>query len=151
MSIEGSTDPRCGSAAADLSLPAGIQLAGYGVDDRAMTGVHDPLQAKTGVLSTGATTAGRRLRVDSRELDLPLQDVPPVDRLEVRRAEVQAGIERLSENGDYEVRTTKVAPEAVLAVREAASTWSRRTGSERWRGVPPETVAFCSRSAGYRT
>lgn len=52
----GATRLDAGTATAEFALPEGIQLAGYGVEDRAMTGVHDPLHAKAVVFSAGPTS-----------------------------------------------------------------------------------------------
>jgi len=106
MSDEGATaagpvDLGAGSATAEFALPAGIQLAGYGVDDRATTGVHDPLRAKAVVFETGASEGGTRATGEDAPAETTVA-VVSVDLLDVSR-QFTARVEKLLAEADVSV------------------------------------------------
>jgi len=78
-----------GAASADLPAPEGVQLAGYGVDDRPTTDVHDPLEAAALALSAD----GRTVAVVSADLLNVSREVTA--RVERGLAERDAGVDDL--------------------------------------------------------
>lgn len=99
----GTASLRAGTATGELALPEGIQLAGYGVEDRATTGVHDPLWAKAVVFSAGVSEGEAGTTGDGSDLQAGTAvAVVSVDLLNVSR-QFTARVEDLLAEADVPV------------------------------------------------